>query len=115
MKPGWWAENVDPALDASQVLVLVGRDAPEHPALPRLRRAAEGFEKARSTRDERLFRCFMCKDVGWVELDVSGRGTMERCRGPRNAGCPADEERRQRAVERGARDGKKSDGEGAAL
>lgn len=49
--------------------------------------------------EPRMYRCHVCKDVGWIETDETGRGTVRRCLGPKGSGCPHEEHRKSRATQ----------------
>lgn len=101
---GWWADNVDPALNPEEITQLLERDAPNHPALPKVRAIVRGWRKARGRRNE--FRCGRCEDAGWVFVSrvesVGGRISemaVRRCPGLRGV-CAANAERDRRVRER---------------
>ena len=48
----------------------------------------------------RMFRCAVCMDVGWLETDSAGRGTVRRCNGPHSQGCPHVAWRREQDIKR---------------
>lgn len=64
---------------------------------------------------ERRYRCHVCMDVGWVEVDASGRGTVKRCHGPRGEVCPYDRHRAEEARKKAASSGKPTRGDEAAV
>lgn len=100
----WWEENIDPRLTPPEVLELLDRDFPEHPARERISRAAQGYEKALSRPlGEETYLCPACKDIGWRETDATGRGTFARCNGPMASGCRYESHRRAEAAKKAAR------------
>lgn len=79
-KNGWWKANVDPNLNPEQVQALLERDAPEHPALPKIIAIVRSWLKAKGRRE--MFRCHLCRDSKWVWGDEQVRrctGTHGRC------------------------------------
>jgi len=53
-------------------------------------------------REEASIRCPVCNDTGWREIDPTGRGVVERCRGALSSGCPAIAFKTDRARKAGA-------------
>lgn len=86
--------------------------------------------KTRVFREE-VYRCGVCRDVGWVELEPGskatiqcgatvtvserGPGTWRRCDGGQSPGCRWRLHVQKEAAAKAARDGKPSDGEEASL
>ena len=63
----------------------------------------------------RMYRCAVCQDVGWLETDSAGRGTVRRCNGPHSQGCPHDQWKRAEAIKKAAQDGKPTSGDQASV
>lgn len=83
---GWWEANVPPEANPVEVVAVVTRLMPEHPALPRLVSIAQRYRESLKDRPP-LFRCPSCLDVGQVEVSSAGRGTWRKCSGPMGSGC----------------------------
>lgn len=86
---GWWDANVPADANPVEVVQLVGAKMPGHPMLPLLVQIAKGYRANRGQHEQALLRCPVCADTGWREIDQTGRGIVERCRGPLATGCPA--------------------------
>ena len=99
VKPGFWAASVDPRLDPPQIVELLERDYPTHPALSWIKRAARLFLRKSHTQ---LFRCPVCHDACWVDKVTEDRVFVVRCSGPLGTFCPEDQRRLERAREKRA-------------
>lgn len=63
----------------------------------------------------RMYRCPVCQDVGWIEVNPDGRGTGKRCNGPHSKGCPHDAHKLEEARKKKASEGKPTSGDQAAV